>query len=110
MQKHDEGEELCLQGFPVSEGIAIGVPFFLDPEQEEIPAFPITLNEVDEEIARYRKALFSSREDLRRLQRDLAQEGSEGDVVTIIDTHIQMLEDPLMTTEMEERIRQMLQN
>src|SRR5579872_687411 len=103
-------EEIHLHGTPVSEGIALGFPFFLNFIQEEsIPKFPITVGEVDSEIARYRRALFSSREDLERLQSDLVGEGS-ADVVTIIDTHIQMLEDPLITTHMEEKIRQMKQN
>lgn len=103
-------EEIRIQGVPVSEGIAIGIPFFLSVSQEEIiPEFPITVGEVDDEIARYRRALFSSKEDLEKLQCDLAIEGSQ-DAVTIIDTHIQMLKDPMMTTHMEEQIRQMRQN
>ncbi|MBI3236586.1 MAG: hypothetical protein HYZ48_02620 [Chlamydiales bacterium] len=102
-------EEIRFHGFAVSEGIAIGYAFFLLQNEERIPEFPITLGEVDDEIARYRKALFSSREDLKRLQSDLVREGS-GEVVTIIDAHIQMLEDPMMTTQMEDKIRQMLQN
>lgn len=105
-----EEKEIRIQGVPVSEGIAIGVPFFLSVSQDEsIPEFPITIGEVDDEIARYRRALFSSQEDLERLQCDLAIEGSQ-DAVTIIDTHIQMLKDPMMTTHMEEQIRQMRQN
>ena len=67
------------------------------------------MGEVDQEIARYRKALYCKPEDLVRLQNDLVNEGSM-DAITIIDTHIQMLEDPLMTTHMEEKIRQMRQN
>ena len=101
--------EQRFKGLPVSEGIAIGAPFFLVPHEEEIPEFPITIGEVDDEIARYRKALFSSREDLKRLQSDLVQEGSS-DVMTIIDAHIQMLDDPIMTVQIEETIRHRLQN
>ncbi len=106
----DEDLEVQLQGAPVSEGIAMGVPYFLMALSEEsIPEFPITMGEVDGEIERYRRALFSSREDLERLQVDLESEGST-DAVTIIDTHIQMLKDPLMTTDMEARIRTMQRN
>src|SRR5690242_11034734 len=105
----ESSQEMRFQGFPVSDGIAIGVPYFLHPEERNIPTFPITIGEVDEEIARYRRALFSSREDLKRIQRDLDREGSS-EAVTIIDAHILMLEDPLMTTHIEEKIRQMLQN
>ncbi len=102
-------QEIRIQGSPVSEGIAIGIPFFLDVKERKIPIFPITIGEVDEEIARYRRALFSSREDLQRIQQDLASVGSS-EAVMIIDAHLLMLEDPLMTTDMEEKIREMMQN
>lgn len=46
---------------------------------------------------------------MKQLHTDLAQEAS-CDAATIIETHIQMLDDPLMTVHMEEKIRQMLQN
>ncbi len=104
-----EYEERRFQGIPVSEGIAIGMPYFLPCFEEEIPSFPITLKEVDNEIDRYRTALCFSREDLRQIHSNLLDEGSK-DAATIIDTHIQMLEDPLITTHMEEKIRQMLHN
>lgn len=102
-------QEIRKKGAPVSEGIAIGQPHFLVIQTSEIPEFPIKLCEVDAEIARYRKALFSSREDLKRLRGDLAKEGSN-EVVSFIDTHIQMLDDPLITVQMEANIRHMLKN
>lgn len=98
-------EEMHFKGAPVSEGIAIGVPIFLSNDaQDEVPDFPITMGEVEDEIARYRKALSSSRADLRKLQEHLSKEGSS-DVASIIDAHIQMLDDPLMTTHIEKKIR-----
>ena len=110
MSIQDEKGEIRFQGAPVSDGIAIGTPYFLSSLLPEmVPEFPITTAEVEDEIQRYRRALFSSREDLERLQLDLANEGSV-DAVSIIDTHIQMLADPLMTSHMEERIRNMHQN
>lgn len=104
-------EEIRLKGSPVSEGIAIGSIFFFGSGSQEatVPQFPITVGEIEEEIARYRRALFSSKEDLQKLQTNLAQEGSS-EVVNIIDAHIQILDDPLITTEMEEKIRIMRQN
>lgn len=102
-------KEIRVKGSPVSEGIAIGIPYFLVASEDAIPEFPIAVGEVDGEIDRYRKALFSSREDLKQLQSDLTDEGSK-DAAGIIDTHIQMLDDPLITTHMEEKIRQMRQN
>ncbi len=105
-----EKEEIHIKGAPVSDGIAIGFPVFLAYQPEEyIPEFPISMGEVEGEIERYRQALSSSRDDLRHLQKVLAEEGSN-DAVSIVETHIQMLDDPLITTQMEEKIREMLKN
>lgn len=102
--------EIHLKGAPVSEGIAIGFPVFLTyADEKEIPEFPISRGQVDSEIARYRHALSSSREDLLKLQSNLAREGSR-EVASIIGTHIEMLDDPLMTTHVEGKIREMLKN
>lgn len=105
----DGSKEMRFQGFPISDGIAIGPPFFLSVEERKIPSFPIAVQEIDSEIARYRIALSSSREDLKRIQKDLELEGSV-EAVMIIDAHILMLDDPLMTDQMEDKIRQMMQN
>jgi phosphotransferase system enzyme I (PtsI) len=102
--------EVRLKGKPNSEGVAIGTPFFLQNfDDDPPPQFPVTVGEVEEEIARYRRALFSSREDLENIQTKLASEGST-EAMSIIDTHIQMLGDPLITTEMEKKIRHTRQN
>ena len=103
-------EEIHIKGAPISEGIAIGRLFFLEGfSGDVIPEFPIHSSDVENEIARYRKAVLSSREDLHDLQRYLAKEGSS-EAASIIDTHIQMLEDPFMTTFVEKKIRQMMKN
>jgi phosphotransferase system enzyme I (PtsI) len=108
--KPREDQEIHLKGAPVSEGIAIGVPIFLSyADDDDIPDFPISTGEVEGEISRYRQALSSSRQDLRKLQADLSGEGSK-EVASIIGTHIEMLDDPLMTTHMETKIREMLKN
>ncbi|MCF7806714.1 MAG: phosphoenolpyruvate--protein phosphotransferase, partial [Simkaniaceae bacterium] len=97
-------------GISISEGIAIGTLHLLEEIQpREVPRFSITKREVNHEIQRYRKALSSSREDLFRVQESLAKEGSV-EAITIIDGHIQMLQDPFMTTMMENRIHTMLFN
>lgn len=109
-QKDDPGAEIFLQGASVSEGIAIGMAFFWPLfSEEDTPEFPISIGEVDTEISRYRTALFSSKEDLRKLQSDLEKDEST-EVVSLIDTHIQMLDDPLITTHVEDKIRIQLRN
>ncbi len=111
MSKKQENytQETRLQGYSVSEGIAIGHPFFLENVESPIPNFPITLNEVDQEIQRYHIALRCSSEDLKKLSRYLTYKGSK-EAATIIDTQIQILGDPCLTTQVEEKIRHMLQN
>ncbi|PCI95583.1 phosphoenolpyruvate--protein phosphotransferase [Candidatus Aerophobetes bacterium] len=105
-----QSEEIVISGSTISEGIAIGKLFLLSSGEEiMVPQFAIQETEVDSEIERYRDALSSSRIDLKKLQTFLTDEGSD-EAVTIIDAHIQMLEDPLMTTHVEEKISQMLQN
>ncbi|MDN3507761.1 MAG: phosphoenolpyruvate--protein phosphotransferase [Simkaniaceae bacterium] len=102
--------ETILHGSPVSEGVAIGKLFFIEEKQR--PAFPdfaIKGGQVDVEIDRYRGALDSSRQDLHKLQHFLCREGSN-EAVTIIDSHIQMLDDPLITTVIEDQIRNMMRN
>jgi phosphoenolpyruvate-protein phosphotransferase (PTS system enzyme I) len=103
-------EEIVLEGAPISGGIAIGRLFFLEGFQEElVPEFSIASSEIEKEVGRYRRAVHLSRDDLNDLQRFLAKEGST-EAVSIIDTHIQMLEDPFMTTFMEKKIRERLKN
>lgn len=102
-------QETRMQGYSVSEGIAIGHPFFLENIERPIPNFPITLNEVDQEIQRYHIALRCSSEDLKKLSKYLTYKGSK-EAATIIDTQIQILGDPCLTTQVEEKIRHMLQN
>ncbi len=111
MKKRDqEDDEIRLKGSPISEGIAIGNLYFLEDEKDDaLPDFTIQASEIDKEIQRYRDAISSSRQDLHAIQNRLAEEGSS-EAVSIIDSHIQMLEDPLMTTVMEDKIRQMMKN
>nr|MDJ0652427.1 phosphoenolpyruvate-utilizing N-terminal domain-containing protein [Simkaniaceae bacterium] len=103
-------EQIILKGAYISQGIAIGNLHFDKQLQEDmIPEFSIPQSEVEKEILRYRRAILSSRRDLQGVQHFLAKEGST-EAISIIDTHIRMLDDPLMTTVVEAKIRQRLKN
>ena len=100
-------EEVHHKGSPLSEGIAIGTLYHLKAnERYSVPEFAISSSQVSQEIGRYRRAISSSRDELERLQFYLNKEGSE-EAVGIISTHIQMLEDPVITSGVEEKIEQM---
>lgn len=103
-------QEKVFKGIPLAGGIAEGVLFFIEPEQEAFfPKFPIKLSDVASEVNRYRKAISLSKEELVELEKALKLQGSL-DASHVIASHINMLEDPLVTTMMEEKIGQMLQN
>jgi phosphoenolpyruvate-protein phosphotransferase (PTS system enzyme I) len=103
-------QELRLQGAPVSEGIAMGGVCFLPTLPEEaIPEFSIAEDRLEEEVMRYKKALDSSRDDLLFLKFSLQKEGSQ-EAFDIVESYEQMLEDPLLTTQVEEDIRKLQKN
>jgi phosphoenolpyruvate-protein phosphotransferase (PTS system enzyme I) len=98
-------EEIYLQGTPICAGIAIGTPYFLSRDiDDDVPEFSIPADEVDKEIARLRQALKHSRQEIIELQKKLEKEGAlEG--AAILDTHLQMIQDPALTTEIEKKIK-----
>ncbi len=94
----------------MSEGIAIGAPhFFGVPQEESVPEFSISAREVEGEIARYREALDCSKRDLAALKSGFQKEGVE-EGATILGAYLDILEDPWITIEMEEKIRETLRN
>jgi phosphotransferase system enzyme I (PtsI) len=106
----DHDDEILLYGNVLSEGIAIGLSYFPEEGEDiELPRFAITADQVDREIERYRKALAMSKEDLEHIQYSLQGEGLQ-EAVSIISTHLEMLNDPFLTTEMECKIRRKLFN
>jgi phosphoenolpyruvate-protein phosphotransferase (PTS system enzyme I) len=97
-------QEVRLKGAPICSGIAIGTPFLYTCPQNVIPEFTLPEGEVDSEIARYHKALATSLEDVRSLRTRLEKEGAvEG--AAILEAHLHMMQDPVLTSEIEERIR-----
>lgn len=102
-------EGIVLEGLPISKGIAIGSAFFCPSREETIPEFSVEKHELEKEIIRYRQALIKSRQDLIKLQNILKLEGTP-EIVSIIESHLEMLKDPLMTTEMEANIRKYCKN
>ncbi|HEY4255505.1 MAG TPA: phosphoenolpyruvate--protein phosphotransferase [Chlamydiales bacterium] len=99
-----EGEEVILSGLPISKGIGIGTPFFFSHWEEEVAEIQIPHKEIDLEIERYRYALLQSRQDVERL-RDMSMHEGPPEIVSILGTHLEMMQDPMMTTVIEEKIR-----
>ncbi len=98
-------EEKEYSGVSVCSGIAIGIAHFLI-ERNWVPDSEKSIDsgEVDAEIGRYKAAVTSSKGDLKQLQKNLEVGGSK-DACNIIDGHIQMLDDPVLTTNVVDRIK-----
>src|SRR5690606_4511718 len=69
----------------------------------------IPKKEIDLEIDRYRRALELSRQDVEMLQKLSRAEGPP-EIVSILGTHLEMMRDPLLTSVIEERIREKQRN
>lgn len=102
-------EEVILRGLPVSKGIGIGLPVFFSNGDEDVPEQQIPLKEIDKEIDRYREALSNSRADVERL-RTLSLNDGPSEIALILSTHLEMMNDPMMTSVMEDKIRRMQRN
>lgn len=102
-------EEVILRGLPISKGIGVGAPIFFSSSDDEVPEVPIAKKDIDEEVHRYRQALFLSRQDVEGLQQTSLHDGPP-EIVAILGTHLEMLQDPLITTVVEEKIRELQRN
>lgn len=97
-------EEILLTGALICRGIAIGPPHFFKIPEEEIPEVPVSFEDIDAEVVRYQQAILKAREDIQYLQNKLQAERIL-DGAAILDAHLQMTQDPLLTTHVEQLIK-----
>lgn len=99
----EKKHEYLLKGTPICRGVAIGQPHFVSSTIESVPEFDVGAEGVEEEVTRYKRALHYSFEDIQKLQRLLERENFlEG--VSLLDAQLQMIQDPLLTFEVEQEI------
>jgi len=97
-------KEFCVKGVPISKGIAIGKPFFFTLTETDCPEYTIDIEDIEKEILRYRRAVEASCRDVERLQRRLEREGVT-EAAAILETHLHMMQDMMLTVEVEQGIR-----
>lgn len=102
-------QEIYLKGIPICRGVAIGTPFFLTSTEDVIPEFTVTAEDVEEEVNRYRRAVFRSIGDIKTLQKQLEEELLL-ESSAILDSQLQMLQDPSIKSFVENEIRHTLKN
>lgn len=95
--------EIFFRGQGLSKGVAINRPHFLNAPIELISPEKIPQKMVAAEIEVYRAAIERCRQDILQLQQQLERERIlEG--AAILEGHLQILSDPLITTNVEEKI------
>ncbi len=102
-------EEIRIKGNPICTGVAIGKPFLFIFADDRVPEFVINMDEVGDEIKRYRRALYSSKQEVRHLQKQLELDGAHEGIM-ILDTHLQIMRDDLITSYLETQIRSTKKN
>jgi phosphotransferase system enzyme I (PtsI) len=102
-------QEVIVKGCPICRGIAIGKPFFLNRDNFTIFEMCIPPAYTQREIERYRHALSRSKQDIKRLQKQLEME-SAAEGILILEAQLEMLQDPLLTVEIEKEIRKNKKN
>lgn len=102
-------QEVRLHGTAICRGIAIGKPFFFSKESSQAIEYSITSKNVEDEIFRYRKALQNSIDEVLQLKLQLIKEQAI-DAVSILDAHLHIMQDPLLTTDVESEISKQRKN
>ncbi len=99
-------KSIQLKGIPVSPSIAIGPVFLYRSELDQISAKPLAYVDVEREVALFKAAVEKAKQQLREIKKMISEEKVKGEHVAIFDTHILLLEDPLVIDETIRLIRQ----
>lgn len=91
----------CVNGHPISPGLADGIATILDAPKAQIKS--VKTDDVSTEIIRLKRALQSAKDDLRALENRMHSEfgGTEAEIFA---THISILEDPGLFEDIAKRI------
>lgn len=109
MPEKEKVTEGLLKGIPVSEGIAIGKVLRLESPWDEVVAFSLKKNKVEQEIRRYRKALKEVAQQLfdcrDRVEREIGKEEAK-----IFEAHLSILNDTFFQEEISASIQKKKKN
>jgi phosphoenolpyruvate-protein phosphotransferase (PTS system enzyme I) len=97
---------LKLTGIGASEGVAVGPSFVPDTDRPEPERDRITEDEVEAELARFRKATEAVAASLAETGAGLRSSGHEEEA-GIFDFHVEMAEDSELASSVEERVRKL---
>jgi phosphotransferase system enzyme I (PtsI) len=96
---------ITIPGTGISRGIAIGPVHRLDDGQTEVYEAAIPPELIEDEVARFRRAVRVARQQLKAIRNSIP-ETTRVDIADFIDTHLLMLEDSMLTATPVELIRE----
>ncbi len=95
----------ALHGNGVGAGIAIGTARIIHRPGEEIPRYNVEPQQIDTETARLARAISAASKKLKIIKTRIADDGA-GEVKAILEAHLLMLQDPMLSQEPGSIIRQ----
>ncbi|RJP68887.1 MAG: phosphoenolpyruvate--protein phosphotransferase [Candidatus Abyssobacteria bacterium SURF_17] len=110
-RRESAGEPVrTLVGIGASPGIVIGKAYVVHSESFRIFPRRLTDEEVEGEIDRFKEAVAASRQEILVVKEAFLEKGHSPDLTEIFDTHIHLLEDPVLTDETIRRVREEKRN
>ncbi|AAF38542.1 phosphoenolpyruvate--protein phosphotransferase [Chlamydia pneumoniae] len=98
-------EEWRIAGTSVVSGMALGKVFFLGTSPLHVRELTLPQEEVEHEIHRYYKALNRSKSDIVALEQEVTGQQGLQEVSSILQAHLEIMKDPLLTEEVVNTIR-----
>lgn len=105
----NKGEERVFVGIGVSPGIVMGKVLLLEAPGLSFTPRRISHVLIEAEIARFHKALERAKEELRQIKERLLSKGMVQQA-SLLDVHLQLLEDQMIVEGTEELVREELIN
>ena len=97
---------LALSGIGVSRGVAIGKAHIIQRGSLEVLESAIPADLIEDEVARFLKAVAAAREQLEDIRKRIPQ-NTRADIAAFIDTHLLMLDDATLVTTPVDLIREL---
>ncbi|WP_213318508.1 phosphoenolpyruvate--protein phosphotransferase [Chlamydiifrater volucris] len=105
MNDHCLSEEQRFRGTSIVAGISVGKANFLSKTEACISELTLPQEEVEHEINRYYRALKNSGSDIAALKEKNKGEQGYSEVSAILQAHLEIIKDPLITEEVVDTIR-----
>ncbi len=96
---------LTLHGAGVGSGIAIGEAFVVHRDRPETPQYLLAPDRVEAEVRRFRAAIGKALDQLIEIRRGIPL-AAPTEIVTFMDAHILMLQDPVLAEEPISTVRE----